>query len=244
MSQQYWFVSAPTEGIKDKVWNTLNQANFGQIEMSENSRFSIPDLKVGTLDSLMSVSDDMVKIDQFMESVVKKLASHIFELLEDHKDKISESFQVHGMDPDSFICNFEWDTAKYPVKNSVRELVDILNKSISDIESGMKTKFSSYVSLRNNLQAMDRKVTGNLLVRNLDEIVKPEHFVKKSENLITLIVAVPAHSYKEWMSTYESLTKMVVPRSSQMIAEDSEYGLFTVTLFSRVVDEFKNLARE
>lgn len=37
---------------------------------------------------------------------------------------------------------------------------------------------------------------------------------------------------------------MVVPRSSQMIMQDSEYGLYTVSLFKKVVEEFKLHARE
>ncbi|KAF9897942.1 Vacuolar ATP synthase subunit C [Lobosporangium transversale] len=37
---------------------------------------------------------------------------------------------------------------------------------------------------------------------------------------------------------------MVVPRSSQKIAEDDEYGLFTVTLFRRIAEDFTNKCRE
>ena len=37
---------------------------------------------------------------------------------------------------------------------------------------------------------------------------------------------------------------MIVPESSMMITHDNEYGLFTVTLFKKVVDEFKLHARE
>ena len=37
---------------------------------------------------------------------------------------------------------------------------------------------------------------------------------------------------------------MIVPRSSQLICEDNDHGLFNVTLFQKVVDEFKLKARE
>ncbi len=50
--------------------------------------------------------------------------------------------------------------------------------------------------------------------------------------------------YKDWERTYESLSPMVVPRSTEMIHEDSEYGLYTVTVFKKVIDEFKLHARE
>ena len=48
----------------------------------------------------------------------------------------------------------------------------------------------------------------------------------------------------DWNQNYEKLTDMIVPRSSQMIAQDADYALFTVTLFKKVVGEFKHHARE
>jgi V-type H+-transporting ATPase subunit C len=50
--------------------------------------------------------------------------------------------------------------------------------------------------------------------------------------------------YSEWKLKYEKLTDMVVPRSTNLIFEDQEHGLFTVTLFRKVVDEFKHHCRE
>lgn len=37
---------------------------------------------------------------------------------------------------------------------------------------------------------------------------------------------------------------MIVPRSSQLITQDHDYGLYTVTLFKKVIEEFKIHARE
>lgn len=48
----------------------------------------------------------------------------------------------------------------------------------------------------------------------------------------------------EWVNQYEMLTQMVVPRSSQKLAEDDDFALFNVTLFQRMVDEFTAKARE
>ena len=50
--------------------------------------------------------------------------------------------------------------------------------------------------------------------------------------------------YKEWQHTYERMSDMVVPRSSELITEDQEYGLFTVTVFKKIIDEYKLAARE
>lgn len=37
---------------------------------------------------------------------------------------------------------------------------------------------------------------------------------------------------------------MIVPRSTQLITQDGEYGLYTVSLFKKVAEEFKLHARE
>lgn len=48
----------------------------------------------------------------------------------------------------------------------------------------------------------------------------------------------------DWNANYEKITDMIVPRSSQLITQDNDYALCTVTLFKKVVDEFKLHARE
>ncbi|KZT06386.1 uncharacterized protein LAESUDRAFT_653691, partial [Laetiporus sulphureus 93-53] len=49
---------------------------------------------------------------------------------------------------------------------------------------------------------------------------------------------------KEWNQKYERLSSMVVPRSSQLIAQDDEYALFAVVIFKKVFDEFIQKCRE
>lgn len=48
----------------------------------------------------------------------------------------------------------------------------------------------------------------------------------------------------DWSQNYEKITDMIVPRSSQLITQDADYVLFNVTLFKKVVEEFKLHARE
>lgn len=62
--------------------------------------------------------------------------------------------------------------------------------------------------------------------------------------LETLLVAVPRNNVKDWLAKYERLTSMVVPRSSNKLAQDDEYALYNVTVFKKVRDEFVQKARE
>ncbi|KAK6012074.1 v-ATPase subunit C [Ostertagia ostertagi] len=49
---------------------------------------------------------------------------------------------------------------------------------------------------------------------------------------------------KDWLQRYSTFTSMVVPGSTQLITEEGEHALYSVTLFKKVIDEFKNIARE
>ncbi|KOX77098.1 V-type proton ATPase subunit C [Melipona quadrifasciata] len=153
-------------------------------------------------------------------------------------------FLIYTSDLPSYITRFQWDMAKYPIKQSLRNIADIISKQVGQIDADLKTKSTTYNNLKGSLQNLEKKQTGSLLTRNLADLVKKEHFILDSEYLTTLLVIVPRAYFQEWYSGYEKLIKMVVPRTTQLIAQDSEYGLFTVTLFKKAIDEFKLHARE
>ncbi|PIO64921.1 v-ATPase subunit C [Teladorsagia circumcincta] len=85
---------------------------------------------------------------------------------------------------------------------------------------------------------------GSLITKDLADIVKAEDFVLNSEYLQTLMVVVPKLNAKDWLQRYSTFTSMVVPGSTQLITEEGEHALYSVTLFKKVIDEFKNIARE
>lgn len=58
------------------------------------------------------------------------------------------------------------------------------------------------------------------------------------------MTAVPKSSSKEFLSSYETLAPMVVPRSAAVIAQDDEYILYNTTLFKKYVPEFSLKSRE
>ncbi|XP_037948271.1 V-type proton ATPase subunit C isoform X2 [Teleopsis dalmanni] len=154
------------------------------------------------------------------------------------------TFPLSPADLSVYITRFQWDMAKYPIKQSLRNIADIISKQIGQIDADLKTKSGAYNNLKGSLQNLEKKQTGSLLTRNLADLVKKEHFVLDSEYLSTLLVIVPKIMANEWLSNYEKITDMIVPRSSSMITQDNDYCLFNVTLFKKVVEEFKLHARE
>ncbi|NXD84027.1 VATC2 ATPase, partial [Halcyon senegalensis] len=240
---EFWLISAPGDKTNLQAWERMNMVT-SKSNLSSNSKFHIPDLKVGTLDALVGLSDELGKLDSFAESIIKKIAQYIGEVMEDSKDKVQENLLANGVDLISYLTRFEWDMAKYPIKQPLKNISEALAKQVTQIETDLKSRSAAYNNIKGNLQSLEKKTVGNLLTRTLADIVHKEDFVLNSEYLITLLVVVPKSSYTQWQKTYESLSDMVVPRSTKMIAEDAEGGLFTVTLFRKVMDDFKAKARE
>uniref|UniRef100_A0A672ZEC6 V-type proton ATPase subunit C n=1 Tax=Sphaeramia orbicularis TaxID=375764 RepID=A0A672ZEC6_9TELE len=223
---EFWLISAPGEKTCQQTWDKMMAATTRTNNLSTNHKFSIPDLKVG------------------IKLVVKKVAQYMADVLEDSRDKVQENLLANGVDLVTYITRFQWDMAKYPIKQSLKNISEIISKQVTQIDNDLKTRASAYNSLKGNLQNLERKNAGSLLTRSLADIVKKDDFVLDSEYLITLLAVVPKTAYPEWQKTYETLAEMVVPRSSNLLFEDNDSGLFSVTLFRKAIDDFKHKARE
>uniref|UniRef100_A0A8C6U2C6 V-type proton ATPase subunit C n=1 Tax=Neogobius melanostomus TaxID=47308 RepID=A0A8C6U2C6_9GOBI len=221
---EFWLISAPGEKTCQQTWDKMMAATTRPNVLSTNHKFSIPDLKVGTLDVLVGLSDELAKLDSFVEGYA--------------------IFSIALLSNQHLYLQFQWDMAKYPIKQSLKNISEIVSKQVTQIDNDLKSRASAYNNLKGNLQNLERKNAGSLLTRSLADIVKKDDFVLDSEYLITLLVVVPKTSYPEWQKVYETLAEMVVPRSSNLLFEDHDSGLFSVTLFRKAMDDFKHKARE
>ncbi|KAG7325757.1 hypothetical protein KOW79_010682 [Hemibagrus wyckioides] len=241
---EFWLISAPGEKTCQQTWDRMNAATIHANNLSTNNKFTIPDLKVGTLDVLVGLSDELAKLDSFVESVVKKVAHYMADVLEDSRDKVLENLLASGVDLVTYLTRFQWDMAKYPIKQSLKNISEIISKQMTQIDNDLKARASAYNSIKGNLQNLERKNVGSLLTRSLADLVKKEDFVLDSEYLTTLLVVIPKTGYADWEKSYETLSEMVVPRSSHLLFEDQDSGLFSVTLFHKAIDDFRLKARE
>ncbi|KAJ3393911.1 hypothetical protein HDU92_007391 [Lobulomyces angularis] len=245
MSSLYWFISAPGSPTKKDTLNKVKEKlESSSSDLGEVLPINLPDFKVGTLDTLYVLSDELQKHDASVESIALKIAENFKGLLQNNIDAWKNSLTVGDKSVDQFLKTFQWNTMKYRVDKSLKDLTDVILQEVNSIDALMKNKIQAYTQMKGQLQSLQRKQTGNLAVRSLNDVVKREYFVLDSEYLTTILVAVPKSLVDDWKAKYESLTQMVVPRSSQRIAEDEEYALYTVTLFQRVVEEFTIKARE
>ncbi|KAB5516206.1 hypothetical protein DKX38_026854 [Salix brachista] len=242
MTSRYWAVSLPVQNSASSVWSSLQEQISKHSFDTPLYRFNIPNLRVGTLDSLLSLSDDLVRSNSFIEGVSQKTRRQIDEL-ERVSHVESNALTVDGVPVDSYLTRFVWDEAKYPTMSPLKEIVDSIHTQVAKIEDDLKVRVAEYNNVRSQLNAINRKQSGSLAVRDLSNLVKPEDIII-SENLITLLAIVPKYSQKDWLASYETLTSYVVPRSSKKLYEDNEYALYTVTLFRRVADNFRTSSRE
>jgi len=241
-ASRYWIVSLPVQTSHSSLWSRLQESISKQSFDTPLYRFTVPDLRVGTLDSLLSLSDDLLKSNTFVEGVSHKIRRQVEEL-ERASGVETGALTVDGVPVDSYLTRFVWDDAKYPTMSPLREIVDSIHVQVAKIEDDLKVRVAEYNNVRSQLNAINRKQSGSLAVRDLTGLVKPEDIIT-SEHLVTLLAVVPKYSQKEWLVRYETLTQYVVPRSSKKLHEDNEYALYTVTLFAKVADNFKNSAHE
>ena len=52
--------------------------------------------QVGTLDQLVGLSDDLGKLDGFVEQITRKVSNYLGEVLEEQRDKLGENLWPMG----------------------------------------------------------------------------------------------------------------------------------------------------
>jgi len=237
----FWLISAPKTA--EDTFNTLNKKTADEHDFSINYKFQVPDLKVGTLDSLMALSDELHKMDVTVENVTRKIANQLFDVLETNQTNSAESLTVSNNNVDTYLTFFKWDEAKYPTTQPLKALTDLIISQVGKLDEELKAKSSEYSNLLHNISAEERKIGGTLLVRDLSELIKESHVIE-TEYMETIFVAVPKVLVKNFLETYERLVEYVLPRSVLLIEQDTEYALYRVVMFRKVSEDFKNAARE
>jgi len=210
--------------------------------LSSMTRFAVPKdgLRVGTLDTLMALSDDLIKMDTLAEGTVWKICRQLQELQEKAPTIMGVGVDVYAFK------QFEWDEAKFQLKTPLRELCESISGRIGGLDDELKSKMVEYNAVKGALQASERKAQGNLMVRGLTDIVSEADMrgTIGSDTMATILVVVPKHGVKEFIASYETACQFVVPRSAKLIAEDTEFQLYGIVCFKKTMNDFAAAARE
>ncbi|KAI0252605.1 hypothetical protein BJV78DRAFT_1274831 [Lactifluus subvellereus] len=246
--QSTWIFSVPQDGDSDGLLQeltsklsqqsrTFSQSNVGQLY--------IPSFKTGTLDSLISLSEELPKHDANFTATVAKIVETLRHLLNNDPSKLAQHILVNNKPVDDYLLNhWAWNEGRYGTQRGLKDMTDVLVKEMTSIDNVMKMKLNNYNLAKGSLVQLQRKKNGNLSVRSLADIVSKGDVLQDSEYMQTVLVAVPRNLVKNWNSSYERLATMIVPRSSVSLASDDDYTLFSVVIFCKAYDTFAQKCRE
>ena len=66
----------------------------------------------------------------YVEQATRKVANYLGDVLEDQREKLLENLIANGMDLATYLTRFQWDMAKYPIKQSLKNLSDMIAKQV------------------------------------------------------------------------------------------------------------------
>ena len=104
--RSFWLVAGPAlaEGsTRPSKERTVGRIKHATQLFSDSWDFNIPNLKVGSFDTLMSLSDDLIKIDHFVENVTRKIGQQIYSLVDEPPEFLSVD---QGNITETFDCMF------------------------------------------------------------------------------------------------------------------------------------------
>mmetsp|Transcript_16051 Transcript_16051/g.47878 ORF Transcript_16051/g.47878 Transcript_16051/m.47878 type:complete len:403 (+) Transcript_16051:205-1413(+) len=239
MANEFWLLTVPNEGRSPE--QTFEHLRRHTDDSSKGYLVQIPSLTVGTLDSLMALSDDMDKIDMSVEQAVRKIERQYAEIAGPDR----EPLLIDAVPVDRYLPSFVWEHAKYPHRRALPELVQSLRSGVGAVEEELKHLAATYADKTQKLTSLTRAAKGgkgaSMSLSPLEELLKPEQVASRefvdTEYLVTVVVAVPKTKEKEWAEVYATLAPddgppcgCAVPGSSAKLTSDSDQSLYALTL--------------
>lgn len=86
-------------------------------------------LKTGTLELLITLSEDLPKQDAFFTATVAKIVDTLRNLLNNDPSRLAQHTLVNERSVDDYLLKgWRWNEGRYGVQRSLQEIVDTLNK--------------------------------------------------------------------------------------------------------------------
>jgi hypothetical protein len=203
----YWLIAVPNERNPSKQ---LDQLKYETSDLAEVSSFVVPSkqMKVGTLDSLMALSDELAKVDGFIEGVVKKTEKTLGDLVD--KDQNTQMFiERDRTTPEQYVQSFEWKHERFNPQTALKDLAASIFQECTVVDEELKTKMNRFTDVKASLAAIERKESGSLAQKPLEGLVTDDVLRFSSEKEFQMVqavlVVVPKSREEEWKNTYEKL---------------------------------------
>ena len=123
--------------------------------------FNIPQLRVGTLNVLISLSDSLSKLDMSCQSVVAQVEKLGREI---HMQRFNSSADnwsdIDGKDKVDFVKTFDWKEVKYPTSRSLEDLTKLLQMNVGKMEEELRKFQASYSEKKQLKMSAERGAKG------------------------------------------------------------------------------------
>lgn len=245
--QQYWIISVPCEPSalkKDSKKNaTSDELKFDLKDRmqsaavnldrhtesrgySNNCKFSLPRFKVGSIDALMSLSDELVKLDTSLGQVTKKIERCFTDNLKaeptmPNAGTEGEAKRKHNVPVElriddkltsgQYVAQFKWNKGLYEANLPLQKLKDKIQDETSQVDEDLRQLSTEYNDVKNTLNAMEKMELGSLMVKPLSKYVKKNDAdpslsdIVETDRFTTLLLVIPKSRQEEFMNSYESM---------------------------------------
>lgn len=215
--QQLALVTAPNNNqgsgnAYSSIAATLN-SSFGDGVKLHKFDLPIKQLTVGTLDSLIALSDDLRKINNTTENVVRKIERQFNEIVasvNSSGEALTPEYtlRVNEVSVEAYLKDFKWDFSKFQVQGKqLSELVGHMQGVAVRAEDELKQLGTTYADKIVALSSVQRKKQINLLSSDFEDFLVEEDIMRldmqDTEHLLTVMVVVPKAFEAEFLASYD-----------------------------------------
>jgi V-type H+-transporting ATPase subunit C len=142
----FWLLALPLKGPvpaggrgSNRTWELLQEKTSYGVQLSSNYKLDVPDLRVGTLDTLLALSDDLVKVATGVEAVVTKIRRTVADAGAGGAAAVA-TLKVENLPVEAYLTRFKWDEPKFPLRRPLRETVEKIGEMLGHIEDDLKAR--------------------------------------------------------------------------------------------------------
>lgn len=253
VGQEFWVVATGCQG-----GNSEKDQLLGQLGSLKPSKFEVPDgdrsLLFGSFDSLIRLTDDLLKFDAQVDSIVHRLERQFLEIEPNAVFKVKS--QRQEKDFVDYLKGWQWDEAKYPKSRSISDNLTLLMSVVNKLDEEARNKTAQYNDFKSQKGNVSKKDAALLTGLDLVDVLTPAVVSCKGDetddfiythHLTTVAVLISRGMEKDFLKCYESLAPTVVPQSAKCfksLTDKEGNSVWRVVVFSSDADNFKRACRE
>ena len=159
LEREFWFISVPESARNkfDQIKNKVESSKLGTC-----TEFTLPDLRIGTLDILVSLNDQLSKDDSYVSSITLKIAKQWHDLyleeLGEKKDVSLDDFLTIGRaNVEAWLRKFKWDSGRWDFeKNTIKNITEQIQKNMKEIEDQLRTYQQEFSQINSAIGSLEK----------------------------------------------------------------------------------------